>query len=277
MATPPPSEATDRPPTPAQGGYTGPPRYLAPPRWGFPLLGWRRPVSLTAPEVSAAELMRTMAATAVPMLGLTAAVVLVTAGGEGWRYALLLESRTDAVSAWPLHISDALVVTGGVISLLVAALAGLVTIGWLVRACAAAAQAAGVAPPRPDWQLVAGVLVPGVNVLLPGAVLAELEHTALGRDPDRRPRPSLLVAGWWAIWAFGLGLAAVTMLWGLRHGVQAQADGVLLHAATDLVAGAVAITTMVVVRRLTGLLSPAVCGTHRMVVVRIGSAAAPVG
>jgi len=258
--------------------YTGPPSYPAPPRWGFPLLGWRRPMPLTTPVVSAAERMRALAATAVPLLWLSAALAWATAGAEGWRYGLLLDSRTDAVPATPLHVSDALVVTGGVVSLIAAALAGAITLGWLVRACAAAAESAGVRPPRPAWQLVAGVLVPGVNLLLPGAVLAELEHTALRQDPGRRPRPSLLVAGWWVLWALGLGLAAVTMLWGLRTGVQARADGVLLHLVTDLVAGAVAVLTTVVVRRMTQLLEP-VCqwGARRMVVVRVGSDSAAVG
>lgn len=190
-----------------------------------------------------------------PLLGLTAVVVLATAGAEVWRYALLLDSRTDAVPAAPLHASDALVVTGGVISLLAAALAGMVTVGWLVRASAVAARSAGTTA-RPAWQLVAGVLVPGVNLLVPGALLAELEHAALGRDPGRRPRPSRLALGWWAAWVCGLLLAGITMLWKLRHGVQARADGVLLHVATDLVAAVVAIITIIVVSRLTLLLSP---------------------
>ncbi|HEU0087935.1 MAG TPA: DUF4328 domain-containing protein [Pseudonocardiaceae bacterium] len=283
MATPPPIPPlpTATPPgateTAQPRPYTGPPSYPAPPRWGFLSVGWRSATS-TAPELSAEERMRALAATAVPLLWLTAAVVLVTAGAEGWRYALLLDSRTDAVPAWPLHVSDALVITGGVISLLTATLAGLVTVGWLLHACATAAQAAGVRPPRPSWQVVAGVLVPGVNLLLPGAVLAELEHAALHRDPDRRPRPSPLVTTWWVLWASGLMLAGVTMLWGLRDGVQARADGVLLHLATDLVAGVVAGTTVVVVRRLTRLLSPTTLrGARRMVVVRIGSGSTPGG
>jgi hypothetical protein len=79
-----------------------------------------------------------------------------------------------------------------------------------------------------------------------------------------------LVIGWWVIWATGLVLVAITMLWNLRDGVQARADGVLLHAATDLVAAAAAIATIVVVRRLTRLLSPArLIATRRMVVVRV--------
>ncbi|MBV9164216.1 MAG: DUF4328 domain-containing protein [Pseudonocardiales bacterium] len=216
------------------------------------------------------EQMRALAALAVPLLGLTAMLVLVTAGAEAWRYALLLDSRTDAVPAGPLHASDVLVVTGGVVSLLASALAGAVTLGWLVHANAAAAQAAAVTPARPGWQLVVGVLVPGMNLVVPGAVLAEVEHAALGQDPNRRPHPSRLVIGWWVIWSVGLVLAGTAILWNLRSGVQARADGVLLHVATDLVAGVVAITTIVVVRRLTRLLSPVkLAGTRRMVVIRV--------
>jgi hypothetical protein len=214
--------------------------------------------------------MRGLAAVAVPLLGLTALLVVVTGGAETWRYALLLDSRFDAVPAGPLHASDALVVTGGVVSLLSSVLAGAVTLGWLVHASTAAAQAAAVARPRPSWQLIAGVLVPGINLVLPGAVLAELEHAALGHDPARRPRPSSLVLVWWAVWSVGLLLAGITLLWNLRDGVQARADGVLLHVATDLCAGIVAVATIVVVRRLTRLLSPAqLVGARRMMVVRV--------
>jgi uncharacterized protein DUF4328 len=220
------------------------------------------------------EQMRALAAVAVPLLGLTAMLVLVTAGAEAWRYALLLDSRTDAVPAGPLHASDALVVTGGVVSLLSSALAGAVTLGWLVHANVVAAQAAAVTPARPGWQVVVGALVPGMNLVVPGAVLAEVEHAALGQDPNRRPHPSRLVIGWWVIWAVGLALAGTAILWNLRSGMQARADGVLLHVVTDLVAGAVAITTIVVVRRLTRLLSPVKpAGTRRMVVVRVPGAA----
>jgi hypothetical protein len=269
-------------PIPAQPHYTGPPSYPTPPRWGFPQLGfsrlgWPAPVPVAARTVSPDERMRALAAAAVPLLGLTAMLVLATAGAEAWRYALLLDSRTDAVPAGPLHASDALVITGGVISLLAGCLTGAVTVGWLVRACAAAARAAKTTPARPTWQLVAGVLVPGVNLLMPGAVLAELEHAALDRDPGARPRPSRLIVGWWAVWATGLVLTYTTMLWNLREGAQARADSVLLHVATDLVAGAVAITTIVVVRRLTRLLSPAaLANARRMVVVQVPGDHAPV-
>ncbi|MGH3833448.1 MAG: DUF4328 domain-containing protein [Pseudonocardiaceae bacterium] len=214
--------------------------------------------------------MRALAAVAVPLLVVTAVLALGTAGAEAWRYALLLDSRTDAVPAGPLYASDALVVTGGVLSLLCSLLAGAVTLGWLVHANTAAAQAAAVTPARPGWRLVVGVLVPGLNLVVPGAALAEVEHAALGQDPKRRPHPSRLVIGWWASWAADLVLSGTAILWNLRGGVQARADGVLLHVATDLMAGVVAITTIVVIRRLTRLLSPVeLAAIRRMVVVRV--------
>lgn len=222
------------------------------------------------------EQMRALAAVAVPLLGVTAVLALITAGAEAWRYALLLGSRTDAVPAGPLHASDALVVTAAVVSLLCSVLAGAVTLGWLVHANAVAAAAAAVTPARPGWRLVAGVLTPGINLVVPGAALAEVEHAALGQDPTQRPCPSRLVIGWWVIWAAGLVLAGTAMVWNLRGGVQARADGVLLHGATDLVAGAVAIITIVVIRRLTRLLSPvALAGARRMVVVRVSGGTCP--
>lgn len=214
--------------------------------------------------------MRGLASMAVPLLALTAILVVVTGGAEAWRYSLLLDSRFDAVPAGPLRASDALVVIGGVVSVLSSVLAGAVTLGWLVHASTAAAKAAAVTPARPGWQLVVGVLIPGLNLVVPGAVLAELEHAALGQDPSRRPRPSRLIIGWWVVWAIGLVLAGITLLWNLRAGVQARADGVLLHVATDLVAGIVAVTTIVVVKRLTRLLSPAqFANARRLVVVRV--------
>lgn len=220
--------------------------------------------------------MRGLAALAVPLLGLTALLVLFTAGGEIWRYTLLLDSRFDALPAGPLRASDALVVTGAVVSVLSSVLAGAVTLGWLVNANKVAAKAAGVTPARPGWQLVIGTLLPGLNLVVPGGVLAELEHAALGQDPNRRPSPSRLVIGWWLGWATGLVLAGITLLWNLRDGVQARADGVLLHVATDLVAVLVAVTTIVVVKRLTRLLSPVrLSQARRMVVVRVPGGSGP--
>ena len=268
VATPP---GGDRPPTPlgARHPYRGPPSYPVMPRWGFPRVGWRRPVLFTASVPSDAERMRVLAGSVVPVLWLVAVVAAVAAGAEVWRYTILLDSRFDAVPAAPLRASDALVVTTGWLALVSGGLAVLLALMWLVRTYAAAAEAAGVRP-RPGWQVVLSALVPGVNLLLLGAVLAETEHAALGGDPARRPRPSRLLAWWWALWAAGLAAAGGTALWSRLDSVQARADGVILHAVTDLLAAAVAVLTAVVVRRLTALLSPVEPGRlRRRVVLRV--------
>ena len=88
--------------------------------------------------------------------------------------------------------------------------------------------------------IVLGWLVPGLNLAVPGSVLAEIEHAALDRPADRRPRPSRLLRVWWVLWVAGVLLAAVVLAWSLRTGVQARADGVVLHAVLDLLAAATA-------------------------------------
>ncbi|MQA16306.1 MAG: DUF4328 domain-containing protein [Pseudonocardiaceae bacterium] len=274
VATPPPGR--EQPRAAARSRYTGPPTYRDIPRWGLPRLTWRRPTPFASPPADHAGRMRAVAGSAGPLLWIAAGVALLTAVAEGWRYAILLASRTDAVPADPLRASDVLVVTGSVMSVLAGSLAALVVLTWLVHAYATAAESDGVRPARPRWQVVAGALVPGVNLLVPGALLAEIEHAALGGDPGRRPRPSRLVVSWWLVWSASLLLAATTLLWGLRDTVQAHADGVVLHAATDVLAAAVAVLTAIVVRRFTALLSPAAQRRRpRMVVVRVSGVSRP--
>jgi hypothetical protein len=48
----------------------------------------------------------------------------------------------------------------------------------------------------------------------------------------------------------------LVLLWSLRTGVQAKADGVVLHALLDLLAAVTAGVTAVLVTRLTRLLGP---------------------
>lgn len=237
-------------------GYTGPPAYPFPPRWGFPLLMWRRPRSFVPAPVSAAQRARALAGTAVPLLWLAAAICALAAAAEVWRYALLLDSRFDALPAGPLRLSDALVVTGGVVAALACGLAGLIVLMWVVRAYAAAGDLAGVRPSRSVAVVLAGWLVPGPNLVVPGATLAEIEHAVLRRPVDRRPAPSGLLRAWWAAWVVGVLLAWVTLWWSLRDSTQAQADGVLLHAAVDVVAAVVAVLTALVIRSLARLLQP---------------------
>lgn len=251
-----------------QPRYTGPPSYPIAPRWGFPLVTWRRSTSFEPVPVSDLQRARSLAGTAQPLLWLAAGTALLTAAAEVWRYLLLLDSRFDALPAGQLRVSDALVVTGGVVSVVACVLAGLITVGWVIRAYPAAAALAGVRPTRTTRDLLVGWLVPGLNLSVPGSTLAELEHNAMGRGEAARPTPSPLVRAWWTTWVVGGLAATATLLWALRDSTRAQADGVLLHAGVDVLAAATAVLTVVVIRTYTRLLQPTVPGRwKRMVVV----------
>ena len=241
--------------------YTGPPSYPVPPRWGFPPLGWRWPLALpTRYRADPVERVLSLSSTAITALWGLAGVAALACGAETWRYVLLLRSREEALPALTLAISDALVATAGVLTWLVGALAGVGAVLWALRARDYAGERAGVRPARPDWRFVVGVLVPGANLVVPGCVLAELEHTVLAdegaRDLDARPSPSRLVRAWWATWVVSLLLSWVTFCWRFRGGVQAMADGVVLHAWTDAVAAVLAVLTLHVIKQLTRLLTP---------------------
>lgn len=234
--------------------YVGPPRYRFPPRWGFPVGPWPVEQPTAAPPGSAA--VRAPGQPPVMVLGVTAAVALVAAGAEAWRYVLLLASRHDALAAEAVAASDALVTSAGWFAAVLGLVAGAALVAWSMRASTAAAERGGRVASRSSWAVLLGWLVPGVNLSVPGSVLAEIEHGALDRPAGRRPRPSRLVLVWWVLWAAGVLLTAVVLLWSLRTGTQAQADGVVLHGVLDLLAAATAAVSAVLVMRLTRLLSP---------------------
>ena len=115
----------------------------------------------------------------------------------------------------------------------------------------------------------AGTIVP-VLALLAGALVV-LWSLRAGQAAAEQAgvRPSRLLVVWWALWVTGIGLAVVVLLWSLREGVQARADGVVLHAVADALAAVTAGVTAVVVVRLTRLLGPAVA-RRRELLVRVG-------
>ncbi|WP_018683501.1 DUF4328 domain-containing protein [Actinokineospora enzanensis] len=258
VATPPPGSSTPAPRR-HRTRYLGPPAYRTPPRWGFPALAWRWPTSVAGvdeDEHAPVERVRARARLAVTALWVLAVVAAVATGAEIWRYALLLASRTGALNRGTVQLSDSLVVTGAVLSIAAGLIAATSCVWWIKSARHAAAETVGYLPARPDWQLLPGLFIPGANLVIPGAVLAELEHAVLRRDVDSRPRPTPLLRAWWIVWAGSAVLFLATLLWRLRDSVQAQADGVVLSAVTDLVAVAVAVITARVVTRLTTLLAP---------------------
>ncbi|MGP4018526.1 DUF4328 domain-containing protein [Saccharopolyspora sp. 5N708] len=261
VATPPGGPRRIRPPRRPQR-YTGPPAYPAVPRWGFPLLAWRWPLALPLrPHADPMVRAESAAGTAIATLWITAAVAVVATFAEGWRYVLLVISRGQALPRMTLAISDALVGTTGLILWLLGVLCGLFVVLWGLRARAAAAERIGVHSARPDWQVVVGVLVPGLNLFVPGSVLAELEHSVLvaegARKRGARPFPTLRVRLWWAVWVATLLLGWLAFGWGFRDSVQALADGVVLHAINNALVAVLAIGTAKMIKYLMRLLAPA--------------------
>ncbi|MBW4719556.1 DUF4328 domain-containing protein [Saccharothrix obliqua] len=279
VASPPPGAYSRRPLGAPPRPYSGPPSYPVPPRWGFPLLAWRWPTSVATdaePAGSVAQAQR-LARTASHVLVLACVTALWAAGSEVWRYVLVLSSRYGALPAGTVDVSDAMVRASSAVALLAAAAALVFTVLWLRRARAAASSAAGYRPARSDTEVLVGVLVPGLNLVVPGSVAAELEHTALRLPADIRPRPSRLVRWWWGLWVVTVLCTAFTVVWSFRSGVQALADGVLLHAVSDVLAAATAAVTAVLVRRITASLLPVpTSALRRMRVVDVQGAPEPV-
>jgi hypothetical protein len=211
---------------------------------------------------------------ALQVLWATAVAAAIGGFGELFRYVLLVVGRNRSLPGTLVAVSDALVSTGAVLSLCLGLVALGLTVRWLFAARQVATELAGVRPARPDRAVALGVLLPGLNLFVAGSVLAELEHTA--RQQVGRIRPSRLVLAWWLAWAGGEVLALLTLLLRLRTGVQAQADSVLWHAATDLVAVALAVLTARVVGSFTRLLGPATPAGLRLTrVVSVTNAPAP--
>lgn len=250
VATPPSVPGPARP-APARRPYSGPPRYLFRPRGGLNPGPWVP--DEPAPVAAASRLLPPP----IALLWATASVCVVAAGAECWRYLLLLSSRSDALDARAVRTSDALVAAAATMAAVVGLSCGVLLVRWTVAAVQVAGERARVRPARSRAAVVLGWVVPGLNLAAPGAMLAEIEHCALDRPPAQRPRPSRLLLVWWALWAADVVLAAVVLLWALRSGVQARADGVVLHGVLDVVAAATAVVGAALTARLTRLLAPA--------------------
>ncbi|GEC27829.1 MULTISPECIES: DUF4328 domain-containing protein [Pseudonocardia] len=279
MATPPdpaalPDSLRPRRPEPAPDRYAGPPRYRSVPRWGLPVGPWRMPPGPDDGPAAPVDRVRWLAGQLVPVLWVVVVMSLIAAAAETWRYTLLLQSRSDALSPVAVAWSDAMVWFGGWSSVAAVIAAGVLTISWSRWSYQAAAERAGTRPWRSRRSIVAGWLVPGWNLAAPGSLLAETEHTALGLPADRRPSPSRELMVWWVMWVACVLLAALALIGRFRTGTQALADGVVVHAWADVGAAVAAYRTIRVVRWITGLLEPEPRGPRELL-VRAGPAGEP--
>ncbi|NED46335.1 DUF4328 domain-containing protein [Amycolatopsis sp. SID8362] len=239
--------------------YLGPPSYPVPPRWGFPNLVWRRPTSVpgtASDEIRPIDRVPVLSRSLIAVLFGFAALAVVAAGAEIWRYVLLVLGRDAALSRSVVAFSDGFVLAAGLLAAILALLPAGLSLWWLLVARQAAADVSGDDPPRPVWQVFVGVLVPVANLPMALSIVGELEHAVLGRPRDVRPKPSRQVVVWWGAWLLNWVLLGVSIVWRFRGDVQSMADSVLLVALTDLAAAALAVVTALVVRRFSALLAP---------------------
>ncbi|MFC3899196.1 DUF4328 domain-containing protein [Lentzea rhizosphaerae] len=278
VATPPPGAY----PQPSQRSqklsYGGPPNYPVTPRWGFPLLAWRWPTAVAGAveQADSVDGVRRLGRTAQNSLWLLAAVAVWGALSEIWRYVLVALSRFGALSPGVVSASDAMVVSSSAITITGCLLSLVLTLLWVRRTRNVAATLVGYGPSRSDTEALVGLLVPGMNLVVPGSVLAELEHAVARRPAGERPRPSKLLRRWWGLWVASGLTFVITVLWSFRDSTQALADGVLLHAFGDLLLAGVAVATALVVRRITTLLLPVDAASVRLMrVVEVKDAPEP--
>lgn len=221
-------------------GSTATPRYTEIPRWGL----HDRPAGVADGEQP--RPLSVLARWVYPALLATAGLFGLAAVAELGRYLILLRNRTRLIEPVLLWFSDALVNTAALFALIMALVTAVAALGWLIEVRHAVFAAAGRRDPRSLRTLALGCLVPGVNLIWPGVFLSEV----LAERSD--PRPLHAVRIWWAVWGLGGLLAVAALFWRTADSLQAEADGVLFTALTDLAAAAVAVLTLWVVRTVEG-------------------------
>lgn len=219
------------------GGAGPTPRYTQVPRWGL----------LDPPPPERDERLtrtETAADLAPTLLACAALVFALAAASEAFRYGLLVFNRSHLVDPLVVAVSDSLVWATQLSAPLVAVAAAVASACRLVVLRRAVFAARGLSDPRSPRSIAVGVLVPVVNLAMPGVYLTEI-----ARD-DHRTLVTIRI--WWATWIGNGALVVVGVLSRNRDGLQAQADGVLWAAVTSAVAAATALLTLLVVRRFEG-------------------------
>ncbi|WP_280386671.1 DUF4328 domain-containing protein [Nocardia wallacei] len=216
------------------------PRYTEMPRWGLrdepprPASVARHPLSRLTDRLDR-------------LLVITTVVFAAAGIAEFGRYLILLRNRTRLIHPALLLISDIAVYVTAVLALLFALAGALALVGWLIDARRAAYTRDGRRDPRSLPMLLGGCVIPGVNLIWPGVFLMELVRRR-GGDP----RVVRAVRIWWCAWVLNGAMVIAALCWRTAGSLQAQADGVMFTVWTDLVAAAVAVLSLWVVRLIEG-------------------------
>ncbi|NLU63815.1 DUF4328 domain-containing protein [Rhodococcus sp. HNM0563] len=215
---------------------TATPAYDEIPRWG--LLDRPRP---HAEEPTRAE---TLAGLAPTLLVGTAVVFGLAAVAELARYVLLLVNRTRLIEPIVLALSDSAVWATQIVGPLVALAAAVASGLRLIEVRRRVFAEHDTSDPRSPGSLLFGVVVPGVNLALPGVFLTEIAYD--------RPRLLRAVRIWWVLIVSNAVLFVFVLFWRQRDSLQARADAVLLTAVVAGLAAVVALATLYVLRLCDG-------------------------
>ncbi|MBY8858741.1 DUF4328 domain-containing protein [Nocardia sp. CA2R105] len=216
------------------------PRYTEIPRWGLR----DRPRQPTSAPRSRLDRWTDRL---IRLLTTTAVLFAVSAAAEFGRYLLLMWNRTRLIEPIVVYLSDWSVRVFAALALVFALMTAVALVGWLIEARRRAYAADGQRDPRGMWALLLGCVVPVVNLLWPGVFLTELAR----RHDD--PRMLQTVRIWWAVWVLNGVMAVVALSFRTTSTLQAQANGVIFTVYTDLVATAVVVLSLWVVRSCEGL------------------------
>ncbi len=215
------------------------PRYTEIPRWGL-----RDAPSQPAPLPR--RRLAVLTDRAARLVTAAAVLFLLSAAAEFGRYLILMQNRSRLIEPVVAYLSDWSVWFFSGLALVFALLGAIGLVGWLLDARRAAYARTGRRDPRGLWSLLLGCVVPVVNLVWPGIFLIELAR--------EREDPRLLQAVriWWAAWVVNAVMAVAALLWHLATTLQAQANGVIFTVYTDLVAAAVAVLSLWVMRLCEG-------------------------
>ncbi|PTR22520.1 uncharacterized protein DUF4328 [Rhodococcus sp. OK519] len=213
------------------------PRYRYIPRWGL----LDPPPEERDERVGRTEVVADLAPT---LLACAALVFGLATVAECFRYGLLVFNRVRLVDPLTLAISDAMVWSTQLSAPLVAVAAAFAVACRLRVERARVFAERGLADPRSLRELLVGVLLPGLNLVMPGVYLTEIV------DGDRRLRRAVRL--WWTSWIAGGILVVANVLWRNQDSLQARADGVVLSAITAAVGLVTALLALLVIRRFDG-------------------------
>ena len=212
------------------------PRYTATPRWGL-TDQFYGPATAQAAEVrsgpSVAMVRATMVVTMV-LLGFAALVHIA-------RYALLLINRSTLLNPWVAGIATWVGVAASVLALFAVVASVVVLTNWLIARRARAFAHRDTTDPRSSREMLAGCLVPFVNLFWAPVYLIELADAE-----SRLSRLRATIVTWWVVWIF----STLVSVFSIATSFTSDAQGIADNTVATIVAYLVALAALLLAHRV---------------------------